>query len=109
MCTLSMVHDHYNDPLNDWMRRTSWPPIQPQSIPPAPAVPTINFPAITLTREDIDRLAALLAEFKEAVAAATKLDALLKQADCVDPEKAKLQETVARLERVVDALTGSKS
>lgn len=56
------------------------------------------------TASAIQELRALIAEFKEAVAAARKVDLLTKQPDCEDPEKAKLEERVARIEKALDAM-----
>lgn len=80
MCTVSMVMDHYQ-------------PIFP------------NYPATMITIPDslspaeLKELRALVKEFKEALKAAKLLDRVLKQPDCEDPEKMKLEKRVAKLER----------
>lgn len=43
----------------------------------------------------------LVREFREAIQAAKRVDDLTGQPDCVDPEKAKLTERVAELERKI--------
>ncbi len=48
---------------------------------------------------DLAELRKLVDEFKQAVEAAKTVDRLTGQPDCVDPEKAKLVERVAELER----------
>lgn len=87
MCTLSMVHDHYNDQFKPYGPITTTGTGYVYIPPDRPI--------------DMEKLEKLVNEFKEAVAAATKLDALLKQPDCVDPVKADLQERVAVLERLL--------
>jgi hypothetical protein len=93
MCVVSMVHDHYFDRFK--------PYVQPQETKwPWPAEPPV----------DTDELRKLIDEFKEAIAAAKKIDVLTKQPDCVDPEKAKLSARVAELEKkladIAKAATG---
>jgi len=72
-----MVMDHYS---------TTFPQQQPTW-------------TVTYEPSETERLRKLIDEFKEAVEAAKKLDVLTNQPDCVDPEKAKLEERVAELER----------
>lgn len=93
MCIVSNVHDHYN-------------PLFPPMVPPVDQVVTpIDWSKVfPQPAPDLSEMRKLIDEFKEAVAAAQKLDTLLKQPDCVDPDKAKLQERVERLERIIDAL-----
>jgi hypothetical protein len=55
------------------------------------------------TTEEIERL---IREFREAIDSAKRLDVLTKQPDCEDPEKAKLEERVAELERQIKDLKG---
>ncbi len=83
MCFVSNVSDFYGkkfEPL--------WP---------TQAVPSTN---ITWTPPSVDlsELKLLIDDFKQAMEAAKKLDVLMKQPDCVDPEKAKLEARVAELE-----------
>lgn len=51
-----------------------------------------------------DLLRELLAAFRKAYEAAETFDRLTGQPDCVDPEKAKLLDRVAELERRLEAL-----
>jgi hypothetical protein len=79
MCVISMVHDYY------WKRL----PKQQQ-----------NTDLI-----DLSELRKLMDDFKAATEAAKIVDKLTGQPDCIDPEKAKLQERVAELERKLAAVT----
>lgn len=81
MCTMSMVYDHYNDKF------PTWPTLQPSTLPNGPSL------------FDLVEMRKLVDEFKQAVAAAQKLDALMKQKDCFDKEKAALDVRVAELEK----------
>ncbi len=91
MCVVSMVMDHYE-------------PLIPR------VVPTTFTPAIGFhTFDPHAELRKLIEDFKEAVAAARKVDALTKQPDCEDPEKAKLEERVTELERIVDGMRAALS
>ena len=55
-----------------------------------------------------DQLKELLEAFHAAVAAAKKADAAAGQPDCQDPEKAKIEERVAELERRLALLEAVK-
>jgi hypothetical protein len=90
-----MVHDHYNDTFPFPQNGSPWY---------VPGIPDIPLP----TQVEVRELRALIAEFKEAITAAKKLDIILKQPDCIDVEKAKLQERVDRLEKIIDALMVQK-
>jgi hypothetical protein len=57
-----------------------------------------------LTQAEVDDLRKLIAQFKEATAAAKKVDALTAQPDCEDPEKVKLQDRVKELEAQLEAI-----
>lgn len=85
MCVVSMVQDHY---------RPQFEPYQPQT------------QTITLIQPPVDlqELRRLIEDFKAATEAAKKVDRLTGQPDCEDPEKAKLQERVAELERQLNAI-----
>jgi predicted nucleic acid-binding Zn-ribbon protein len=63
-----------------------------------------QWPSLSTPTIDLDRLERLVKDFKDAVKAAELLDRLLKQPDCVDPEKAKLQERVVELEARLAAI-----
>ncbi len=98
MCTVSMVYDHYRDQF----------PVYPPTIAPdAGGTGGWIKDLISKPTVDLALLRTLINEFKEAVEAAKKLDALMRQPDCTDPEKAKLQERVNKLEKVVNALMES--
>lgn len=107
MCIVSMVHDHYG-PRFPSPDRILWPSpvspfVPPVDIHPAPA----TAPLTLISAEEVAELRKLIAEFREAVAAAARLDVLTRQPDCVDPEKAKLEARVAELERRLDAMTAA--
>lgn len=89
MCVISMVMDYYKPMIPD----------------PGLVAPTLNS-TLTFTSPyvDLEELRKLIDEFKQAVEAAKKVDILTGQPDCVDPEKAKLEERVARLEKIIDVL-----
>ena len=93
MCVVSMVMDHYE------------PRIQPLDWTGLGGGTWTNTPGM---REQIEELKKLIAEFKEAVEAAKRIDVLTKQPDCEDPEKVKLLDRVAELERRLDQLENSK-
>jgi hypothetical protein len=83
MCVVSMVYDYYRpriEPYYPWYPGSS-PTIYPQ----------------------VDEFQKLIEEFKEAIKAARRVDDLTGQPDCSDPEKAKLEERVAELERQLRA------
>lgn len=77
MCQYSVVMDHFK------------PRFDPFLPPAAPVVDPVG----------ADELRKLIDDFRAALEAAKKLDKLMKQPDCVDPEKAKLVKRVAALER----------
>lgn len=106
MCTLSMVYDHYQYKFPN-------PPVYPY-VEPSPApyqlfhLPRMQRMVELYQKEKgnaIAELRQLVAEFREAVAAAKTLDRLLKQPDCEDLEKKRLEELVAELERRLDVET----
>lgn len=94
MCIVSFVSDKYQPmfPTNPWNQQIALPYITPQ-IEPEP----FDWSAFFKTTQ-LEELKTLIKEFKEALEHAKKLDILLKQPDCVDPEKAKLFERVKELE-----------
>jgi len=101
MCVMSMVHDHFA-PLIPDPGRTDWVP---------PSVTTVDLSGLAgsvAMAPAIAELRKLIAEFREAVEAARKVDLLTKQPDCVDPEKAKLEFRVAALEKALDRLSKPK-
>ena len=97
MCFVSMVMDSYKPQFPEW----KWT----QEIVPNPAIPSeTKITLSTLGKEDLAKLEKLIAEFKEAVAIANRLDVLTKKPDCVDPEKEKLVARVAELEAQLAAI-----
>jgi len=103
MCVLSMVMDHFGPKI------PSWPTPNPPNFvfPIAPAAPMdLTGGFVIISREEADRLRALIADFRAAVEAAKAVDRLTAQPDCVDPEKAKLEERVAELEKRLSAIAG---
>lgn len=92
MCVVSMVHDHFGKQFDDWQRKYA---------PPVTAPNTFTFtPA-----PDLTELKELIKEFRELVAAAKRIDTVTGQPDCVDPEKAKLEDRVSALEAKMTKLT----
>lgn len=96
MCVVSMIHDHY-EPLipkpDFWI---PWQPAFPDFEPSTPPPPT--------DLKEIERVRKLLEDFRKAHKAAAEVDKLTKQPDCVDPEKAKLEERVVALEQKIEQL-----
>ncbi len=102
ICTVSQVFDHYTDKFKPWQipwDGTPNPHITPQ-IPPVLSPPMIMLP--------LEELRQLIAEFREAIAAAKTVDRLTGQPDCEDPDKAKLEDRVAVLEKKLAALKRRK-
>ena len=85
MCVISMVHDSF-EPRIPQPSSFDWTPfiVKPQWV------------------TDLEKL---LLEFKECVEAAKKIDILTKQPDCLDPNKAKLQERVNELEHKLQSIS----
>jgi hypothetical protein len=69
-----------------------------------PCPPGIYF----LSQSEIEELRKLIQEFREAVDLAKKIDVLIKNPDCEDPDKAKLLERVERLEHEIEKFTSAK-
>jgi hypothetical protein len=74
---------------------------------PSPHMPYAPWGPVPQTGLPIspEDLATLLAAFHKAVEAAKAADRATGQPDCSDPEKVKLEERVAELERRLDAMT----
>ena len=114
MCIMSMIHDHYNplipDPFNPHKPIGPAVPPSPTTTPPAgwftPATPTpsIDFGSAAAVAE----LRKLIAEFREAVEKAKRLDVLTGQPDCVDPNKAKLEDRVTALEELLSKMAPAR-
>lgn len=88
MCVYSMVMDKY-DPWIPTIERT---PVEPLQWP----ITVQSWPTT-----DIDKLKALIEEFKRLVQNAKEIDTKTGQPDCADPEKAKLVDRVAELEKLL--------
>lgn len=99
MCVVSMVHDSLTQGLglgqalqqgqdSNWFKSISEP---------------------KLTAQDIADLRQLIADFREACAAAKIVDKFTGQPDCVDPEKAKIEERITKLEEGLARLEAWKN
>jgi hypothetical protein len=98
MCVVSGVYDHFNKliPLPWPQPIQPWVPVVPTTPPP---IITIGSTTTEITPSLAEELRQLIREFREAVAAAKTVDRLTGQPDCADPDKAKLEERVAALEK----------
>jgi hypothetical protein len=91
MCFISMVMTDYGETMKKYQEHVAQHPDTYQwNVPQPPA--------------EVAELRKLVEEFKEAVALAKRLDVIMKQPDCVDPEKAKLEARVAELEAKLKAI-----
>lgn len=86
MCVYSMVMDHY-EPQFPWSVTSPHTDWVPGHVEIAPAADWLK----------------LFEDLKKAAEAAKVVDDLTGQPDCVDPEKQKLEERVAQLERLLAA------
>lgn len=100
MCVVSMVYDHYA-----FRFPQEWTP-PPVANPTWPAPTILPVPLPDASSPDAEELRELIRDFREAVKAAKTVDRLTQQPDCEDPEKAKLEERVAALERDLARLKG---
>lgn len=89
MCFVSVVHDEFGKYVPP-VGNVVWPQ-QGEAVAPA-------------VDRALRELAELVAAFRQAVEAARTFDRLTGQPDCVDPEKAKLEERVAGLEAKLAAV-----
>lgn len=85
MCVYSMVIDTMVPRFPDW--------VQP---PPAEDAPLV-FPTV-LPNTEVGELKKQIAEFREALRAAQKVDRLTGQPDCEDPEKVKFLKRLRKVE-----------
>lgn len=102
MCVYSVVLDHYKPFFQE--------PFFQDIVAPAvqqPQITTVNNFQI-ISKEEIEYIKKLITEFKEALEAAKLIDRLIKQPDCEDPEKKKLEDRVALLEQRIAQLSKSK-
>lgn len=88
MCVYSMIIDRFQPDFAPW--------IIPGTGPLPPATPIV----------DPDALAKLIEAFKASTEAAKVVDKALGAPDCEDPEKAKLVERVAELEKMLKDTLG---
>lgn len=89
MCMVSMIYDHYEPKIPVIERH---PFDQPFVLPATPKEPT-----------SLDEFRKMLDEFKRDVKAAKETDAKAGEPDCFDPAKAKLEERVRELEKLLAA------
>lgn len=103
MCVYSAIFDHYGPRFDPWIKPT---------VPSVPFEPINPQPPIDLSpfniKSEIEELKKLIKEFKEAAEHAKKLDALMQKPDCEDPDKAKLLDRIAELEKAIAALKKPK-
>ncbi len=93
-----MIHDYF-DPL--------FPKFIPPYVPPQTGQLTFVIPPMPgtiISAEEIASIKKLISDFREAMEAAKTVDRLTEQPDCVDPEKAKLQDRVIELEKRISSL-----
>lgn len=115
MCVVSMVHDHFYPKfpkdIEEWPGIVPVIPVTPASIPSGTVTITtgpIKAPFQIISNEEVEALQKLINDFKTAVEAAKAVDRLTGQPDCVDPEKKKLEERVAKLEQQIAQLLAEK-
>lgn len=105
MCVMSMVFDHYEKliPVDPFSQ--PWPP----PVSPSVVSGTLSLnPFQIISEAEIAALRILISDFKTAVEAARTVDRLTQQADCEDPEKKKLEERVAKLEKQIEELISER-
>lgn len=90
-----MVSDFYDNTI-PWIEPYS--PFQPTKTNPFPLVPPVQ-----VEEKPEQDIVKTLREFAEAMMAAKKVDELTGQPDCVDPEKAKLEDRVKELEALIES------
>lgn len=96
-----MVHDHY-EPIIPKIDKNSW---WYETLPPTQPINPFNLNDWkVISKEEVEALKTLIREFREAIEAAKVVDRLTNQPDCVDPEKAKLEERVLQLEERIAKL-----
>lgn len=112
MCVVSMVHDNFQPRFPQDIE--GWPNVIPQPRPWDSTGGTVNLGVILkpafqiISIEEIEALQKLINDFKTAVEAAKIVDRLTGQPDCVDPEKKKLEDRVAKLEQQIAQLLAEK-
>lgn len=106
MCVVSMVSGHYEKrwPFNE---PSTFPSTFPGGIGPAPqAIPNNPFQQLQQFQpSELAELRKILQEFREAMAAAKRVDELTAQPDCEDAgKKSALEASVTELEKRLDAM-----
>jgi hypothetical protein len=104
MCVVSMVHDFFGPIIPDPERLpwtpdpniTPFPPVEPSKTMPHPLTPGPLVPAVLPTPMPLPIPAKVV-------------DRLTGQLDCVDPDKAQLEDRVNRLERQVEQLLAEQA
>lgn len=91
MCVVSMIHDHF-DPII--------PTIDPEPWKRSDSDPWRNDPS-TIPAFDLRELDDIIKEFRRLLDMAKTIDIKTNQPDCVDPEKAKLQDRIVELEKLI--------
>jgi hypothetical protein len=91
MCVMSMVHDHYEPKIPEMEEFV------------VPNIWTTTKHKITLNPATVDlvEFTALIAEFRKLIEAAKLIDEKTGQPDCVDPLKAKLEDRINELEKLI--------
>lgn len=111
MCVVSMVYDRFQpffppQPIGPFTPPPGYPwgdpigPFLPQDDPAPWGRPDVS----KEQQKAIDAWKKLIEDFTKAKEAAEIVDKLTGQPDCVDPEKAKLEERVKQLEAEIEAL-----
>ena len=97
MCIVSMVHDQ-TSPWVPEIEPYAPPWENPNKMKPAGSLRILSQPTV-----DLAEFQRLISEFRQMIEAAKFLDQKLNQPDCVDPEKAKLEEKIKQLEAIIAA------
>lgn len=103
MCVYSAVFDHYGPRFDPWNKT----PVPLVPLSPIEQQHPIDLSAFGI-KGDLEELKKLIKEFKEASEHAKKLDILMHKPDCEDPDKAKLLDRIAVLEKAIAELKKPK-
>lgn len=98
MCIVSNVYDDFNKrfPTSPW----EVPRIEPYTWPNPNE--TIADDISKSLQKQLEEAKKFIEQFREAKELAKRLDILLNQPDCVDPDKAKLEKRIEELEKRLD-------
>lgn len=99
---VSMVFDYWNK-KHPWLEQPDI--VISPNVGPSPSPLIFNPPSTGLTEDDVKRI---IKEFFESIESAKIVDRLTEQPDCEDPEKAKLEAKVKRLEKQLAKLKGKR-